>query len=169
MPDAATAFSIWRRITNRLNSSGSPSWVSGPPTKNWHISGRTLAESVPMASGSTGTSRHPRNLRPSSATTLSMICLQRAAWDGSRGRKTMPTPYAPRSGSSMPWLRHWRSKNSCGICTSIPAPSPVSGSAPAAPRCPRLISTSSPWAMTLCDLTPLMLATSPTPHASCSN
>ena len=47
----------------------------------------------------------------------------------------MPTPYSPGSGSSMPSALQLARKNSCGICTRMPAPSPVSGSQPQAPRC----------------------------------
>ena len=50
----------------------------------------------------------------------------------------------------------------------MPAPSPTSGSAPTAPRWSRLIRSCSPWPTIWWDFWPLMLATKPTPHESCS-
>ena len=65
-------------------------------------------------------------------------------------------------------LAHSRAKNSCGIWIRIPAPSPVSGSQPQAPRCVRLIRIWSPCSMMSWDFSPRMLATKPMPQASCS-
>ncbi len=50
----------------------------------------------------------------------------------------------------------------------MPAPSPVSGSAPVAPRCSRFVRAIKPvWASSF-ERTPFMWATNATPHASCS-
>ena len=54
----------------------------------------------------------------------------------------MPTPYAPGGGQrrcAAP--AHSRRRNASGICIRMPAPSPVCGSQPQAPRCVRLRST----------------------------
>ena len=59
--------------------------------------------------------------------------------------------------------------NSWGICTRIPAPSPVLLSEPSAPRCAICSRTHSPCSTTEWYLFPLMLTTSPTPQASCSH
>ena len=53
---------------------------------------------------------------------------------GSGGKKTVPTPYSPAAGSLMPSSWQAARKNSCGICVRMPAPSPVNGSQPQAPR-----------------------------------
>ena len=81
----------------------------------------------------------------------------------------MPTPYSPGAGRSIPSSAHLSRKKSCGSCISAPAPSPVSGSQPQAPRWARFSSTSSPFSSTSWDLRPLTLATRPTPQASRSN
>ena len=60
-------------------------------------------------------------------------------------------------------------KNLCGICTNMPAPSPMRGSAPTAPRCSRLQRICSPSSTIWCDLRPLMSAMKPTPQASLSS
>ena len=59
----------------------------------------------------------------------------------STGRNVMPTPYSPAGGRVKPSLAHSRAKNLCGIWISTPAPSPVSGSQPQAPRWVRLMRT----------------------------
>src|SRR5438094_714882 len=68
----------------------------------------------------------------------------------------------------MPSRPHCLRRNLSGTCSRMPAPSPVFGSQPHAPRCRRLISTSRPWRTIAWDLRPLMSTTKPTPHASCS-
>ena len=82
------------------------------------------------------------------------------------GKNAIPTPYSSRCGRSAPlsWTR-----NECGVWRSIPAPSPVSGSLPSAPRCARCRSMSMPQSIIWRDLRPLISATTPTPQASCSN
>ncbi len=74
----------------------------------------------------------------------------------------------PGGGSSTPAVAAQSRSSASGIWIRQPAPSPTSGSAPTAPRWSRLTRISRPQAMISCDLRPLMLATKPTPHASCS-
>src|SRR3954463_15880808 len=50
----------------------------------------------------------------------------------------------------------------------MPAPSESFGSQPTAPRWLRFFRTLSPCSTMVCDFLPLMLATKPTPQASCS-
>lgn len=63
----------------------------------------------------------------------------------------MPTPYSPSAGSVKPSCLHALTKKSCGICMRMPAPSPVSGSQPQAPRCSRLRRICSPISTMECD------------------
>ena len=56
---------------------------------------------------------------------------------GLRGRAagtTAPMAYSPGAGKSKPSSRAFAAKKRCGICTSMPQPSPALGSAPTAPR-----------------------------------
>ena len=142
--------------------------LSPTPTNTWRMTGLRRRASRPILSGSTGTSRQPSNSRPSSAMTPSISELTFPAASGCGGRKTMPTPYSPGDGSWKPSRSLSRRKRASGICSSMPAPSPVSGSLPAAPRWPRLMSTWSPSSIIWWDLRPLMSATTPTPQLSCS-
>src|SRR5262249_5236085 len=48
----------------------------------------------------------------------------------------------------------------------MPAPSPVNGSQPQAPRCTRLSRMETPFWTISCEVSPLMLATKPIPHES---
>ena len=61
---------------------------------------------------------------------------------GSVGRKALPTAYAPCRGSRKSTSPR---RKASGICSSMPAPSPVLGSEPVAPRWSRLRSASRPW------------------------
>ena len=61
-----------------------------------------------------------------------------------------------------------RADERSGICSRIPAPSPVCASAPAAPRCSRFASAVSPRTTVSCVGTPFRRATNVTPQASCS-
>ena len=80
----------------------------------------------------------------------------------------MPTASRPASGS---WpVRDTTSwKNSCGIWTWIPAPSPVLPSASTAPRCQTAFSASMPATTTSRRGTPSTAATKPTPQEACSS
>src|SRR3954470_9088800 len=68
----------------------------------------------------------------------------------------------------MPSLPASRARNACGVWRRIPAPSPVSFSAPVAPRCSRLSNTSSAFVTIWCEGRPLTSATNPKPQESCS-
>src|SRR5207244_924275 len=61
---------------------------------------------------------------------------------------------------------HSRRRKASGTCTRMPAPSPVSGSQPHAPRWVRFWRTVSPFSMMSCERSPFTLTTKPTPHAS---
>jgi hypothetical protein len=66
----------------------------------------------------------------------------------------------------MPSRAHSRARNAWGIWIRMPAPSPVFGSHPHAPRCRRFFSTVSAWLTIACERRPLMSTTKPTPQAS---
>ena len=85
-----------------------------------------------------------------------------------RGRNTMPTPSLP-GPSTEPARRIWSWKKSCGICTWMPAPSPVLPSASTAPRCQTAFSAAIAAATTCRRGSPSSAAMSPTPQASCSS
>ena len=86
----------------------------------------------------------------------------------SSGRKNIPAAYSPSPGSWIPISPHTRERKACGTCIRIPAPSPLHGSHPAAPRCVRFSRSSSPFSTMSCDFRPLACAMKPMPHASCS-
>ena len=163
-------FSANLRITYNLRSNSALFVTSGPfPIRIWIIQGRIAAASLPTLVPSTGTSRQPRTTCPSSRTTSSKIrfcSLRRLSY---LCAKIMPTPYSPAAGKLMPNTSHSRLKNSCGICTKIPAPSPVSLSAPAPPRCSRRSKIRKPSSMISWDFLPLIFTTKPIPQASFSN
>ena len=117
----------------------------------------------------TGTSRQPKKSCPSRATICSNAFSMSARRAGSGLRNSMPTPYAPGPGNTMPFNRHSFSKKACGNCVRMPAPSPVSGSAPVPPRCARFSSTLSASTTIRCERAPLMFTSMPMPQASCSN
>ncbi|CAB4628509.1 unannotated protein [freshwater metagenome] len=77
----------------------------------------------------------------------------------------MPVAYAPEDGS-LNSLTSW--KYPSGIRMRIPAPSPLSGSAPDAPRCSMLRSAVSALETISCVAILLSVATIATPQASCS-
>lgn len=81
----------------------------------------------------------------------------------SLGRNTNPVPYFPFSGTGIPCNR----MNSWGICSIMPAPSPVL-SRVSAPRCSIFSNTRNAWSTSSWLLPPCMFTTIPTPHASCS-
>ena len=113
--------------------------------------------------------------------------------DASRGRRSprrrrsprfAPAPRRvgrdPAAGSRCRQRRCWRRprrgagssksttsrSSSTGNCSRMPAPSPLLGSAPAAPRCSRCSRAVNPSATMLCERRPLMSATIATPHES---
>ena len=118
----------------------------------------------PRQSLLTGTSRIKRSVRCSSAIFSSITLMQNSRSSCSRGRNRSPVPYRPSAGTAIPCNR----MNSCGICTRMPAPSPVMLSALSAPRCTMFSSTRNPFSTMVCDFSPFRVTTRPTPHASCS-
>src|SRR5712671_5664896 len=128
----------------------------------------TWRATSPGAFSSIGTRRQPRTFWPSSRITFSTMRSHSLRWFTSDGRNTIPTPYWPAAGRSMRSAFASRRKNASGICTRMPAPSPVSGSQPHAPRCVRLFSTVRPFWTISCERSPLTFTTKPTPQASCS-
>ena len=112
---------------------------------------------------SLGTSRQPSSVTPSSSITCAIRLRIVSRSRSSRGRNTSPAPYEPASGSvNGTALR----KNVSGVWIMMPAPSPVFASHPQAPRCSRLIRTSSALRTIAFDRRPLMSTTKPTPQAS---
>src|SRR3954470_6804942 len=116
-------------------------------------------------SGSTGSSRQPRTVRPSSSARRATSSYRAARSPSSLGRKAMPVAYSPSGGRSKSTSA--RSSVS-GIWVRIPAPSPEFGSEPAAPRWSRLCRAVRPAATIRRLLLPRTSATKATPQASLS-
>ena len=122
----------------------------------------------PISELSSGTALKPSKDCPSSLTILAKASLQNLRSLKLAGRKTSPEPYPPRSGSRiLAWWAILR-KNWCGVWISIPAPSPVLGSAPVAPRWESRLRTFSPCRTMILDFLPLTSQINPTPQESCS-
>ena len=164
------AISATRRMTYSLrsNASRSPASSSEAATTSWRTTGADLAGGLAdrvelhrdVAPADDALSLAPRPRRRGSA------------------RARPGAPRRPSAGSRRTRRRRRRRqllgdrpprKNSSGSCSSIPAPSPVSGSAPAAPRCSRFSSAVSARTSVSCDGIPFSRATNATPHESCSN
>ena len=77
----------------------------------------------------------------------------------------MPAAYEPAPGNANPAVAR---RKLSGIWTRMPAPSPVSGSAPVAPRCSMFVSAVRPRVTMLRDFSPFTFATKATPQESCS-
>ena len=124
---------------------GSPSRAMGPGTV-W----------------STGTSRTAITLTACSAQTPSRTASRASPCPLSLGRNTSPVPYLPASGTGIPRdeMKPW------GICTSIPAPSPLLPSPFSAPLWAMPSMRRSPFSTTEWDLLPPMSTTRPTPQLS---
>src|SRR6056297_3040244 len=86
-----------------------------------------------------------------------------------RGRKTWPTAIIRWVSGSWPVRRIWSWKNCTGICTWMPAPSPVLPSASTAPRCQTALSASIPFCTTCREGLPSTETTSPTPQLAFSS
>ena len=128
------------------------------------MSGSLARAASPNISGQVGTLRKCIRVNPSFSIS-SIMTLKMAAWSfPSLGRKSRPVPYFPFSGTGMPCNR----MNSCGICSMMPAPSPVLLSAPSAPRWRMFSSTFNADSTSSCDFPPWILTSMPTPQASCS-
>ena len=141
-------FSILFLIIYRVRSKFS---VSVEPVMNTClILGSVPNASFPRIDELTGTLRKCIRFKPSrSISSIMMLSM----WDcscPSLGRKTSPVPYFPFSGTGMPCRR----MNSWGICSMIPAPSPVLLSAPSAPRWRMFSNTFNAESTSSCDLLP---------------
>ncbi len=138
------------------------------PMNTWRMTGSIFFAGSARSELSTGTSRQPSSAWPSSLMARSISYSQAMREAGSRGRNTMPTPYWPAGGSFTPCRAMTSRKKRSGIWMRRPEPSESFGSQPTAPRCVRFFSTVRPCSTIVCDFLPLMFATKPTPHASCS-
>ena len=151
-----------RTLYNIRSNTGTLSSLT-PVTKICLMSGSTSRAATPNTSGFVGTVRRCINVSPSrsisSIITLSIRCCASSSF----GRNTKPVPYLPFSGTGIPCKRI----NSCGICTMIPAPSPVL-SRVSAPRCSMFSNTLSALSTNSWLLPPWIFTTIPTPQASCS-
>ena len=111
-----------------IRSSTKPDSAFLPATKSCSNFGITLIAVLPKVLASVGTSRHPKIIKFSSEANFSISVRTFAP----ASINASPAAYLPASGS----LKFTSArKNSSGIRINIPAPSPVSGSAPVAPRC----------------------------------
>ena len=114
--------------------------------------------------------RQPTSRWPCSAMISSTTALQRARSASFFGKNTLPAANRPGPGRSAPRSAFTTlARNSCGSAVRMPAPSPVLASQPQAPRWSMLRSTSSASRRIWWLRWPLMCATNPTPHESCSN
>ena len=148
MDDNLTLFSILLRMRYNFRSAVS---VSVNPVINTCLMSGSLAKAAsPRISGQVGTLRRCINVSPSFSISSIMI-LKIAPWSLSFfGRKSRPVPYRPFSGTGIPCNK----MNSCGICSRIPAPSPVLLSAPSAPRWRMFSNTFKADSTTSCDFSP---------------
>src|SRR3954451_16627609 len=181
LPASRAARSARLRSTKaRRSSRVTPLQTTGPPkafssarapmvsaTNSCAKCGMTARAVGPTSapSGSTGSSRQPRTVRPSSAARQATCPTRAARSASSTGRNATPTAYSPTGGSSKSTSARSRAS---GIWVRMPAPSPEFGSEPAAPRWSRLCRAVRPRATMARDLRPRASATKATPHASLS-
>ena len=171
-PAAASGFWICLRMASSLRSKASWSCdVRAAADEAWRITGIAASTASPRPVVSVGTSRQPSSGWPSSAMKCSNCC----DGEGARARRPAAGSTWPRrirraaAGSRPLASRPVAQQARRGSGSGMPAPSPTSGSAPTAPRWSRLSRICRPWRdRSSCDLRPLMLATKPTPQASCS-
>ena len=135
---SSSSCSMRLRTMNVLRSRSIPVGTGARSvTTIWRNRGITARAVTPRQSGRTGTSRQATTPSPSSSTMLSIAACAFSAASVSTGRNARPTAYWPGGGRMSPSSP--RRKRS-GTWTRMPAPSPVSGSAPVAPRWSRLVS-----------------------------
>ena len=156
-------FSMRLRTLYNIRSNTGASSSDMPLTNICLMSGSTSRAAAPSTSGHVGTVRRCISCSPSRS--ISSIITDRIACCAcsSFGRNTSPVPYFPFSGTGMPCS----SMNSWGICSMMPAPSPVL-SRVSAPRCSMFSSTFRALSTKSWLLPPCMFTTMPTPQASCS-
>ena len=123
-------FSILLRTLYNIRSKVSTFSSSTPVTKICLMSGSTSRAPTPSTSGQVGTERMCMSVSPSRSISSIITLRIPSCALASFGKKTNPVPYFPFSGTGIPCKRI----NSCGICTKMPAPSPVL-SRVSAPRC----------------------------------
>ena len=164
--------SVWRRTAYIARSSSIPDSGSPAGSVNRSAARKTCAMRgmadralAPRSDGSTGTSRQARTRAPSTNAYFSSTRRAAAARSASAGRNARPVAYWPAAGSDTPATAR---QNASGTCIRIPAPSPVFGSAPRAPRWSIRRSAASPRHTTSWDRRPATSATNATPHESCS-
>ena len=152
-----------------MRSNASSSSISALLSMNaWRMTGMQARLVLPSVVALTGTLRQPKNRCPCSRTMASKAASAAVRRLSSRLKNSMPTPYRPGAGSVIPIRWHSLSRKACGSWVRMPAPSPVSGSAPAPPRCSRLHRMSRAWVTILCERLPAMSTIMPMPQASCS-
>ncbi|CAB4674511.1 unannotated protein [freshwater metagenome] len=128
----------------RLRSAKATRSSSMPPiaglveaTNNCSKVGMTSRAVEPIIELFVGTGRQPRTFNPSVSAIAAIAALTATTSVGSCGRYAVPAAYIPAAGSSKSTTAR---KNSSGTRNKMPAPSPLSGSAPVAPRCSRFTS-----------------------------
>ncbi len=146
-----------------------PRWC-GEATNSCSMCGIQPSAVAPTSapSGSMGTSRQPSTVSPSSTAMASTSSRAAARATASCGRKQMPAakvlaPSAAGGGSSKPTTSR---NSSTGSWIRMPAPSPLLGSAPAAPRCSRCSKATSPSTTMACERRPWISVIMATPQES---
>ena len=121
-------------------------------------------------SGSTSTGTQPSTSRPSSAAMDSTRCTADPRSRMPCGRKQTPAAkvFSPSPLADGNSNDDNESRSSTGSWIRMPAPSPLLGSAPAAPRCSRFSSARTPSDTIECERRPAMSAIIATPQESFS-
>ena len=129
-----------RRTTYRRRSKAMPLLTSRPalPTKPCQMLGIQARALAGPRRSVTGTSRQPKNCRPSFCRHDLKQLFGLIALSSSCGKKNMPMPYSRSFPRVMPSsaATFWR-KNLSLICVRMPTPSPVLPSASLPARCSR--------------------------------
>ena len=130
-----------RRMTYIVRSNAEPSWGSRSTLRSHEKLADAGARRAvrPMNRSLTGTLRQPRgrHASPRAMSSTSRSMMRWPARSHARGRKNMPTPYCPASGTAMWAFAHVVRRNACGSCSSMPDPSLDAASLPTALRCSR--------------------------------
>ncbi|MNV47728.1 hypothetical protein D3C71_1396050 [compost metagenome] len=124
--------SLRRRARNSASANCSALWLASASTNTCSIFGNVSRASSPQTLASVGTSRQPRGWQPALRSWASSSSRHRWAASASCGRNT--TPAAKLGPMRMPASSaSWR-RNTVGLRSSRPQPSPVSPSAATPPR-----------------------------------